>query len=285
VRQQARDEDRRAAELNALSRVASAGSAHADEGRVVEEILAAVALENARLREADQTKSEFVSMLAHELRGPITTVMGFGQILERQWRELDDVKRDRFLGMVNKEVRRLSRLVNDLLDLSRIEAGTLRYDIAPMSLADLIESIVSVHSSLTAEHEFELDLPGDLPKVQGDADRIRQVLLNLLGNATRYSPKGESVTLAARATEDGRAVEVAVKDHGIGISAEDQQRLFFKFVDLPKPEGVQKGTGLGLYITKGIVEAHGGAIWLESSVGEGSTFFFTLPAAHDQASQ
>lgn len=238
-----------------------------------------------RLREADQTKSEFVSMLGHELKGPITTVIGFGEILQQQWHELEDPKRDRMLGIVTEEVGRLGRLVNDLLDLSRIEGGTLRYEIAPMSLHELIESIVSVHSSLTAEHDLDLTLPNDLPKVQGDADRIRQVLLNLLSNATRYSPEGTTVTLVARAAEEGRCVEVAVKDHGIGIATEDQQRLFSKFVSLPKPAGIQKGTGLGLYITKGIVEAHGGRLWVESSVDEGSTFFFTLPVAQDQASQ
>ena len=209
-----------------------------------------------RLREADQTKSEFVSMLAHELKGPITTVMGFGQVLQQQWRDLDDPKRDRILEVVTKEVGRLARLVNDLLDLSRMEAGTLRYDIAPVSLFDLVESIVSVHGSITAKHELELDLADDLPKVQGDADRIRQVLLNLLTNATRYSPDGTPVTLTARVMEDGN-VRVSVKDEGIGISREDQKRLFSKFVTLPKPAWLPKGTGLGLYITEGIVEAHG----------------------------
>ncbi len=129
-----------------------------------------------------------------------------------------------------------------------------------------------------------LDLPIGLPKVQGDADRIRQVLLNLLTNATRYSPEGTSVTVEARVMDDQQSVQVAVRDEGIGISAEDQKRLFTKFVSLPKPAWIPKGTGLGLYITKGIVEGHGGSMWLESTVGEGSTFYFTLPVAQDEAS-
>jgi signal transduction histidine kinase len=226
------------------------------------------------LREADRTKTEFVSMLAHELKGPMTTIKGFGEILRDQWDSMPAEQRARFFDIVSKEIDRLARLVNDLLDVSRMEAGTLRYEMEPIDLSELVESILAVHPSLRSEHTITNDVPNDLPGVMGDRDRIRQVLLNLLTNATRYAPEGTTVTIGAE-TLDGE-VRVWVSDEGIGIAPEDRDRVFFKFVMLPKPGWVKEGTGLGLYITKGIVEAHGGRIWIDSEPGQGSTFYFTL---------
>ncbi|MGH2736793.1 MAG: GAF domain-containing protein [Actinomycetota bacterium] len=234
-----------------------------------------------RLRELDHTKSEFVSMLAHELRGPMTTVAGFGRVLQEQWRTLDDDRRDHILEIVAKEIGRLSRLVNDLLDLSRMEGGTLRYEMEQVSLPDLLQSVLTVHTSLSTRHVIENVLPEHLPKIHGDSDRIRQILINLLTNAVRHSPEGTRVTVDAGLSKDGRWVEVSVTDQGIGISQQDQKRLFMKFVNLPKPGWVQKGTGLGLFITKGIVEAHGGVIGVQSTPDQGSRFHFTLPVASD----
>jgi signal transduction histidine kinase len=231
-----------------------------------------------RLREADHLKSEFVSMLAHELSGPMTSVIGFTRVLQKQWRTLEEDRRDRIVDMVSKEVERLARLVNDLLDLSRMDAGTLRYEMEPVALQEIVRSVSTVHTSLSSRHSLVDTVPQGLPKVLGDPDRIRQVLLNLLMNAVRHSPERSTIEIAGRELPDGW-VEIAVKDEGIGISRVDQERLFSKFVDVPKPKWVQKGTGLGLYITKGIVEAHGGQITVESDEGRGSTFAFTLPLA------
>lgn len=231
-----------------------------------------------RLRQFDRTKSEFISMLAHELKGPMTAISGFGQILEAQWEELDEERRTHILGIVNKEIGRLARLVDDLLDLSRMESGALRYEMGPVSIKDLVRTVLSVHTSLSRRHEITLDLPDALPPVQADGDRIRQVLMNLLTNALRHSPEGTVITVSARAVED-KWVQVSVADHGIGMKPEDLEHIFTKFVILDKPSWVPKGTGLGLYITKGIVEAHGGRIWVESEVGAGSTFHFTLESA------
>ena len=232
-----------------------------------------------KLREADRTKSEFVSMLAHELKGPMTTILGFSETLKQQWDKVPDEKKLSILDIVAKETGRLSRLVNDLLDVSRMEAGTLRYELTPVSLAELIESIITVHTSLSAQHLVVNDLPSDLPKVLADNDRLRQVFINLLTNATRYSPEGTAIRVRARALSEDGMVEVAVTDEGIGISEQDRDRIFSKFSMLPKPGWVKKGTGLGLFITKGIVEAHGGRIWVDSEPGKGSTFAFTLKAA------
>ena len=234
-----------------------------------------------KLREADRTKSEFVSMLAHELKGPMTTILGFSETLKQQWDRVPDEKKLSILDIVAKETGRLSRLVNDLLDVSRMEAGTLRYELSPMSLAELLDSIVTVHTSLSAQHLVVNDLPADLPKVMADNDRLRQVFINLLTNATRYSPEGTAIRVRAREVPEEGMVEISVTDEGIGISDQDRDRIFSKFSMLPKPGWVKKGTGLGLFITKGIVDAHGGRIWVESEPGKGSTFAFTLRAANE----
>ena len=231
-----------------------------------------------RLREADHTKSEFVSMLAHELKGPMTSIIGFANVLEERWRDLEDDRRDRIVDLVTKEVRRLARLVDDLLDLSRMDAGMLRYGMEPVALPNVIRNIVSVHKSLSDKHNLIDSIPAGLPKVLGDPDRIRQVFLNLLTNAVRHSPDGTRIEVIAREQPQGW-VEVEVIDEGIGIASADQERIFSKFVNLAKPTWIQKGTGLGLYITKGIVEAHGGEITVDSEEGRGATFRFTLPVA------
>ncbi|MDQ3953457.1 MAG: GAF domain-containing protein [Actinomycetota bacterium] len=235
-----------------------------------------------KLREADRTKSEFVSMLAHELKGPMTTILGFSETLKQQWGNVSDEKKLSIIDIVAKETGRLSRLVNDLLDVSRMEAGTLRYELNPVSLPELLESIMTVHTSLSAQHLVVNDLPPDLPKVMADNDRLRQVFINLLTNATRYSPEGTAIRVRARELPGDGMVEVSVVDEGIGISEQDQGRIFSKFSMLPKPGWVKKGTGLGLFITKGIVEAHGGRIWVQSEPGKGSTFAFTLKAANSE---
>lgn len=237
-----------------------------------------------RLREADQTKSEFVSMLAHELKGPMTAIKGFGDLLQVQWESLPDEKRVQTLQIISKETSRLARLVGDLLDLSRMEAGTLRYDIETVDLRGVIANILAVHPSVSERHEIVTEFEG-LPKVRADGDRIRQVVLNLLTNATRHSPEGSRITMTGEVTGDGgdRAVRVGVGDQGIGIPPEHRDRVFEKFSMLPKPGWIKKGTGLGLYITRGIIEAHGGRLWVESEPGKGSTFFFTLPIASDES--
>ena len=237
------------------------------------------------LKEADRTKSEFVSMLAHELKGPMTTVLGFSHTLQDPASKITEEKRKQVLSIISKEVERLSRLVNDLLDVSRMEAGTLRYEAEPISLQEIVESVLLVHTSIKADHAVAEELSADLPKVLVDRDRIRQVVINLLTNATRYSPDGTTITIGAHLiTENGGDyVRLYVGDAGIGIAPQDIDRIWTKFAMLPKPGWTKKGTGLGLYITKGIVEAGGGRIWVDSELGRGSTFSVTMRVAEGVA--
>ena len=232
-----------------------------------------------QLREADRTKTEFVSMLAHELRGPMTTVMGFGYTLRDQADALTEEKRKDVLNIVVREIERLTRMVNDLLDVSRMESGSLSYEAEPMALDELIDGLINVHESLRALHLVDVDLEEGLPKVLADRDRISQVLLNLLTNATRYSPEGTRIELVARYVKEENEVLVTICDEGIGVPQRDQDRIFEKFSMLPKPGWVKKGTGLGLFITKSIIDAHGGKLWVDSEPGKGSRFNFTLPVA------
>ena len=231
------------------------------------------------LKELDRVRSEFISMLAHELRGPMTTIMGFGYTLRDAGHKVDEDKKTQIVATMVRETERLSRMVTDLLDLSRMEAGTLRYDLEPVDLKDFVDSLVETHTSLRAQHLVDAQVPVDLPKVLADRDRLHQVFINLLTNATRYSAEGTTITLRVEDREND--VLVSVTDQGIGIQPGDADRIFEKFAMLPKPSWVKKGTGLGLFITKSIVEAMGGRIWLESEAGKGSTFFFTLPHASD----
>ncbi len=229
------------------------------------------------LKELDRTRTEFISILAHELRGPMTTLMGFGYALRDQSDKLDEEKRMHIIATVVREIERLSRMVTDLLDVSRMEAGAITYEPEPVDLKTFVEALVKVHSSLRAQHFVDPQIPADLPKAIADPDRLGQIFLNLLTNATRYSAEGTTITVEGRGDET--EVVVAVRDEGIGIRPEDHERVFEKFSMLPKPTWTKKGTGLGLFITKGILDAMGGRIWLESEPGKGTTFFFTLPRA------
>ena len=254
-----------------MASVLSSGRSHEQDRAMVHQ-----------LREIDHTKSDFISMLAHELKGPMTTVLGFSHMLQGD--SIPPERRSEVLDIISREVGRLSRLVSDLLDMSRMEAGNLNYAFEPVDLAELINSILSVHPSLASKHLMTNNLPDDLPQVKADPDRLRQALINLLTNATRYSPSGTNVTIEAGVIEepDGPRVCLSVKDEGIGISDEDKIKVFSKFVMLEKPNWITKGTGLGLYITKGIVESHGGRIWVESEPGAGSTFRMTLVRATER---
>jgi len=239
-----------------------------------------LAAEAARAHELTQLKSEFVTLVAHELRSPLTTITGYVEILlEEHGGTSTEVQRES-LKIVQRNGEQLLALIEDLLDISRMEASRLELKRTTLDLARLVREVASsLHPQIEAKGQrLTLELAEALPAVSGDADRVTQILTNLLSNAHKYTASGGSVTITARG--EGSGVRVSVRDTGIGLSPDDQARLFTKFFRAQNSvtQGV-RGTGLGLMITRALVELHGGEITVTSALGQGSTFSFTLPAA------
>lgn len=227
-------------------------------------------------KEMDRMKDELISTVSHELRTPLTSLRGFAELLLK--RQILPEKQQEFVTVIHKEALRLTSLVNDFLDLQRIKAGRQPYSFTAVAVAPLVADIVATFTKEGDPHVFRLDLPKILPPVRADAARLRQVLTNLLSNATKFSPHGGEVVIGAR-SEGGHAV-VWVQDHGIGIPEEAFPKLFDKFYRVDNGETRDiGGTGLGLAIVKELIAAHQGRVWVESQVGVGSTFFFTVPIA------
>jgi len=233
-----------------------------------------------RERELDEMKSQLLSTVSHELRTPLASIKGFATTLLRQDVEWDEDSRHEFLSIIDEESDRLSELIGNLLDMSRIEAGELPVEPEPIDLASIIRETAVEFQILTNEHQIEVEIAPDrsLPPVLADPRRARQVLRNLVENAVKYSPDGGRIVIAVQPGEG--EVLVSVADQGMGIAAPQLDRVFERFyqVDSASTRKVG-GTGLGLSISKAIVEAHGGRIWAESRPGRGSTFYFTLPTA------
>jgi NtrC-family two-component system sensor histidine kinase KinB len=229
-----------------------------------------------RLRELDRLKSEFVMTASHELRTPLTSIgMSVDMLLESAAPKLTDKEKE-LLTVCHEEVQRLRALVNDLLDLAKIEAGKLEMAFEPVSPGFLCgQAFAIMKSQAEAKHlQLTLEAPADLPDVMADPAKIEWVLVNLLGNAARYTPKGGHIRLKGERV--GGQVHFSVSDDGEGVPYELQSRIFDKFVQV-KRAGTPEGSGLGLAICKEIVRAHRGTIWLDSTPGQGSTFTFTLP--------
>jgi two-component system phosphate regulon sensor histidine kinase PhoR len=231
------------------------------------------------LRRLERVRQDFVANVSHEFKTPLTAIQGFAETLLGGALE-DEKNNRRFLEIIRDHAVRLGRLTDDLLKLARIEAGKLEVQFQPVSVAELVEGCAAT-TLLKASHRniaLNLAYPPELPPVRGDAGLLREVLQNLLDNAVQYTPGGGSVNLSA-AARDHEAV-ITVADTGIGIPLADQERIFERFyrVDAARSREVG-GTGLGLSIARHIVEAHGGRLWVESSVGQGSQFHFTVPLA------
>jgi len=230
-----------------------------------------------RLKEVERLKSEFVMAASHELRTPLTSLgMSVDLLLEHASQGLADKDRD-LLQVAHEEVHRMKALVNDLLDLSKIEAGRIELEFESVPVPTLFEHVKTVFKNQMDMKDVSLtsELTGDMPKVRADANKVAWVLTNLISNALRYVSKGGHISLMAHRI--GPHVHLSVRDDGPGIPPEYQSKIFQKVVQVKGQEA--GGTGLGLAICKEIVRAHGGAIWVESSAGRGSTFAFTLPVA------
>ena len=232
-----------------------------------------------REKELDQMKSQLLSTVSHELRTPLASIKGFATTLLRQDVEWDEGSRREFLAIINEESDRLTELISNLLDMSRIEAGTLRIETEPIDLRPIIEETASEFQMMTREHSIRTHLPPVLPLVMADPRRARQVLRNLAENAVKYSPDGGSITISAQVRADH--LQGSIADQGIGIEPQQLDHIFDRFYQVDSaPTRRVGGSGLGLSICKAIIEAHKGEIWVESQPNLGSTFHFTLPLAH-----
>ncbi len=247
---------------------------------------AAIAIANAQLfeqvRQANNAKSEFMSIASHELKIPMTSIKGYAKLIQMGAAGGLSDKQMEFLNVISNNVDRMDRLVRDLLDVSRIEAGSIRLEIENVQICKVIEEVIeTVRTQIENKRlTLEVDVDRNLPEIRGDYGRIMQILTNLISNAYKYTPEGGQIRVMAKPHQNGdvRGIEVAVQDTGFGISEEDQAQLFANFFRSGDQNiRNEPGTGLGLAITKKMIESHGGELTFESELGRGSTFTFTLP--------
>ncbi|HZQ66733.1 MAG TPA: ATP-binding protein [Gaiellaceae bacterium] len=247
--------------------------------------LVATAVQNIRSYEAEREtveelrrlsalRADFVSLVSHELRSPMAAVIGAARTLQERWRELSPDQRTSFLALIGDETSRLATLIGDVLDTSRIEAGTFSYSFSDVDLAELVRDTVATARVGQDEVEVTAKLPDRMAPVRGDRERLRQVLVNLIDNAVKYSPPGDEVEVSAW-WKNGHA-GVTVRDHGPGIPREQQGLIFEKF-GRANVGGGKPGTGLGLFIARSIAEAHGGSLDVRSAPGQGTAFTLRLP--------
>jgi signal transduction histidine kinase len=254
--------------VSLLGRLVATGAqnirAYEAERRTVEE-----------LRRLSALRADFVSLVSHELRSPMASVIGSARTLQERWPELSREQREAFIALIADETTRLASLVGDVLDTSRIQAGTFSYSFSPVEVGELVRDTVAAAVLAQDQVPVEVVVGEPLPQVRGDRERLRQVLGNLVENAVKFSPAGAEVRVRAYARSSRVLVEVA--DRGPGIPVEQQRVIFEKF-GRAKTDGAKPGTGLGLFIARSIVEAHGGTLEVQSSPGEGATFTVGLPA-------
>jgi signal transduction histidine kinase len=246
----------------------------------LQRLYADLAIAHQELLSLDEAKTSFLANVSHELRTPLTSIRAFSEIL-LSYNDDEAVQRE-FLGIITAESERLTRLVNDVLDVTKIESGQMDWRDERIDLASLMDQCTRTYTPLFdyAQLNFHLDVPPSLPPITGDADRLQQVIHNLLNNAMKFTSDG---AISLRVAVRGDWVHIAVSDTGVGIAPSDQQRVFEKFQQVGDTlTGKPKGTGLGLTICRDIVAYHGGRLMLESQPGHGSTFTIVLPIAHTQ---
>lgn len=231
---------------------------------------------NEELKELDQLKSDFVSMVSHELRAPLTNINGSIELMLTDG-DMESQSQRTMLRIIGEQSARLTRLVQGILNVSRIEARKLEIHPQAVDVRPLMEKVIENLTRSDDTHSFTMPA-GPLPIVQADPDRLEEILANLIDNAVKYSPEGGTITLSAQES-NGRLI-ISVSDPGVGIPAKELDKIFDKFHRVDRGDArTTYGHGLGLYISKRFIEAHGGDIWVESKLGKGSTFSFTLPLA------
>jgi signal transduction histidine kinase len=248
--------------------------------RKVEDRTHDLALANERLKALDQMKSDFVSHVSHELRTPLTAIKGAVDLMLREVAGPLTEKQIHYLTRIRSNAQHLAGLINDLLDLSKIESGKIEVKSSRVSLGGLVHEVVETLRPIAVEKAVALDatIPEPSIMVWADRDKINQVLMNLIGNAIMFTPAQGSVTVSA-SSEGNQRVQVSVSDTGPGVSRHEKEKIFDRFYQIAEVGGAKpKGTGLGLAICKALVELHGGRIWVESEPNRGSIFSFTLPA-------
>jgi two-component system sensor histidine kinase GlrK len=246
---------------------------------VIAELAVAINTMCHKLQEVDEIKSDFFSHMSHELRTPLTSIReGTAMLLDGLGGEISE-KQDRVLKIIIQESNRMIGLVNALLDLSKMEAGMLKYQFTPTDLAVMVKELLEGLAPLAETKKISIDNRiGDMPPVRVDQERMLQVFRNIIGNAIKFTPDNGLIEITAK-VNDGY-VEVAVHDNGIGISEENLVRIFHKFQQVTPKEGQKiMGTGLGLATVEQIILAHGGKVWATSQLGQGTTVYFTLPLA------
>jgi signal transduction histidine kinase len=235
----------------------------------------------AGIERLNQLKSEFITLISHEFRTGLVGIQGFSEMI----RDADDLGREdvkAFAADINKDAQRLNRMINDMLDLDRIEAGRLTLRLESVDINGVLQDAVERARASSDRHTIKVKLDPSQPVTECDADRVAQIVANLLTNAVKYSPDGGEILVSSQAGEG--FVEVGVRDHGVGIAPEFAKRLFSRYERYEKTSGKIIGTGLGLAIARQIVEMHGGRIWVDTTVGSGSDFRFTLPMTLPKAS-
>jgi signal transduction histidine kinase/CheY-like chemotaxis protein len=246
-----------------------------------------LAAANRKLQELDKLKSNFLSVATHELRTPLSVILGYNAMLEESLQDrLDESERQTLTESI-AACKRLIRMVNSMLDISQIESGKMQMEFVPSDLRRLVNGVAALFHQEARSRRLHLrvELPARSPRIELDAERIEQVLINLVGNALKFTPAGGSIVIRVRPHPELRQVEISVQDSGVGIAPEDQARIFDEFAQVRHAHAgnARDGSGLGLAIAKRIVEAHHGQLRVASTPGQGSTFSFTLPLKADHS--